>query len=75
MARTTGPLLSESASGTVAKLITHSTWKGRTYAKQRTTPTDPKSLPQQLNRAIVSFCNQAWGPGLTRGKKTLGTAS
>lgn len=65
MARTQGPLLSQSAAGSVAGIITHSTWKGRSYARQTVIPNDPKSGKQIGNRAIMTFLAHAWGSSMS----------
>ena len=41
MAKTTGPLFSLTASGTVGKTITYSNWKGRPYVRRRVIPLNP----------------------------------
>lgn len=64
MARTTGPLHSETASGTLANMLTFSNWKGRSYVKQAVIPTDPKSKDQVSRREIFKFLSHAWGDTL-----------
>lgn len=60
MARTKGPLMSLDASGTIGKTITHSSWKGRTYARHRVDPTKTNTREQQLQRYGMQFLSQAW---------------
>jgi hypothetical protein len=57
--------MSESASGTVAGLVTHSSWKGRSYARMAVTPDDPKSTGQVSNRAALTFLSHNWGSTLS----------
>lgn len=47
MAKTTGPLFSLTASGTVGRTITYSNWKGRPYVRRRVIPLNPQSADQQ----------------------------
>ena len=43
MAKTTGPLFSLTASGTVGNTITYSNWKGRSYVRRRVIPLNPQT--------------------------------
>ena len=65
MARTVGPLMSLEASGSVAKTLTYSRWKGRPYVRQLVTPANPRSPLQVSTRAIMRFLSQQWTPGVT----------
>jgi hypothetical protein len=60
MALTTGPLMSLDASGSVAKTIVFSKWKGRNYVRQLVTPANPKSDKQVSVRAMFKFLSEAW---------------
>jgi hypothetical protein len=60
MARVSGPLHSDTASGTFAKSLTYSTWKGRPYVRECVTPMNPKSAKQTGVRAMMSFLSQIW---------------
>jgi len=60
MARLTAPLLSLAASGTIAKAITYSSWKGIAYARTRVVPANPKSVAQLEVRGIFSTLNEMW---------------
>lgn len=60
MARTEGPLMSLAASGSVAKTLTFSRWKGRPYVRQLVTPANPKSYGQYYTRAMIAFLSQVW---------------
>ena len=65
MARTTGPLMSLDASGSVAKTIVFSKWKGRNYVRQLVTPANPRAALQVSTRAMMKFLSQAWTPDLS----------
>jgi len=60
MARLTAPLLSLAASGTIAKAITYSSWKGIAYARTRVVPANPKSDAQKEVRGVFSTLNEMW---------------
>jgi hypothetical protein len=60
MARVTGPLMSVSASGTFAKTLVYSHWKGRPYVRERVVPENPKSAKQTGIRAMMGFLAQIW---------------
>lgn len=60
MARTTGPLGSQQAHGTIAGQMTFANWKGRTYV--RTTPRKAREkTPLQISsRAMMTFLSSRW---------------
>ena len=60
MVKLTGPMFSMSASGTIGKAVTFSSWKGRAYARQRVIPANPRSGPQTGMRAMLKFLSQEW---------------
>jgi len=60
MAKVFAPFLSIGATGTVAKTLTASTWKGREYMKQRFIPSNPNSSRQQARRASFSDGVSKW---------------
>ena len=60
MAKVFAPFLSIGASGTVAKTLTASTWKGREYMKQRFIPHNPKSARQVARRSTMSDGVSKW---------------
>lgn len=66
MAKVNAPLLSFSASGTIAGTQTYSKWKGRPYVRQRVTPSNPDTAGQQLTRNAFTWVNNVWknGPAL-----------
>jgi hypothetical protein len=50
MAKTTGPLFSLTASGTVGNTITYANWKGRPYVRRRVIPLNPMTADQAVVR-------------------------
>jgi len=52
MAKTTAPLLSLGASGTIAKTMTFGSWKGVGYVRQRVVPANPKTAAQSETRNV-----------------------
>ena len=63
MATTTAPLLSFGASGTLAKTMVFSKWKGRPYVRRHVIPANPKSVAQTLTRDAFAFSNSVWKIG------------
>lgn len=60
MARTKGPLFSLDASGSLAKTIVYSQWKGRSYVREHVIPYNPNS-PAQVNvRAAMTLLVAQW---------------
>ena len=60
MAKTTGPLLSLDGSGTIAKTVTFSRWRGIKYARQRVIPENPQTTEQSLTRDAFAMLVEAW---------------
>jgi len=60
MAKTTGPLFSLSAVGTIAKTLTYSTWKGIKTVRQKSDPANPNSTDQQTQRAKMTAAVNFW---------------
>jgi len=60
MAKTTAPLLSFDASGTVAKTQTYARWKGRPYVRRYAIPSNPQTSEQSLTRNTFSFLNNVY---------------
>ena len=58
MAKVTGPLHSDTASGTVASATVFSRWKGRPYVRQLVTPHNPKSDNQAEARLYMGSCGK-----------------
>lgn len=60
MARVIGPLMSLSASGSVANTVTFASWKGRDYARTYFIPQNP-SEPKQVNvRSAMTLLVAKW---------------
>ena len=68
MVKLYGPMLSLSASGTIAKTATFASWKGRAYARQRVIPANPQSDLQTSVRAMMKFLAQNWA-SMTAGEQ------
>ena len=60
MARVKGPLFSLDASGSVAKTITYSQWKGRNYVRQHVIPYNPSTATQVNVRLAMTLLVAAW---------------
>lgn len=60
MSKTTAPLLSFDARGSIAKSIVYSTWKGIKYARQHVVPANPKSTEQVLTRTAFTWVHDAY---------------
>lgn len=59
MAKTTGPLFSLEAHGTVGKTVTYASWKGRPYVRRRVIPLNPFETDQVAARNRI----RCLGPG------------
>jgi len=55
MARTTGPLLSMDASGSVGNALTFAKWKGRNYVRRYAVPSNPQSTGQESIRSGMAL--------------------
>ena len=62
MARTTAPLFSLDASGTIAKTIVFSKWKGRAYVRRHAVPSNPRFPLQVAVRACFAYLTAWWKP-------------
>lgn len=60
MAQVVGGLFGLGATGTLAKTLTYSTWKGRPYVRRRVIPANPKSANQLSVRAVMQWLTQQW---------------
>ena len=60
MAKSEGPLLSLGASGTLAKTLVYSKWKGRPYVRRHVIPANPQSVAQSLTRNAFASANDIW---------------
>lgn len=63
MAKVTAPLLSFGASGSLAKTIVASKWKGRPYMRQHVIPANPQSVDQTLTRDAFASAAAIWKIG------------
>jgi len=59
-AKVFGPFLNIEARGTVAKTLTASSWKGRSYVKQRFIPNNPKTSKQVARRGTMQDGVSKW---------------
>ncbi len=50
MAKTTAPMLSFSAAGSIAKTLVYAKWRGISYGRQHVIPANPKSTAQTVTR-------------------------
>lgn len=60
MVKVRGPSLSLRAGGSLAGVLTSSSWKGRGYIKKLTVPTNPNTPAQASMRAIEAALARAW---------------
>lgn len=74
MARVTGPLGSQQASGTVANLLTYATTNGRQYVKRKSQPTDARTPDQLTARLVLAFLAQSWKNAVTDADKATWAA-
>lgn len=58
--KTTGPMFSLDASGSIGGILTASKWKGRSYFRTLVKPSNPKTAGQVANRAMLKFLSQSW---------------
>lgn len=56
----TAPLFSLDATGTLAKTLTYSKWRGIKYVRQRVIPTNPNSTDQQAVREVFRNLAAMW---------------
>ncbi len=68
MVKVTGPGMSLDASGSLAKTLVFSKWKGRNYIRQHVVPANPKSGGQVGVRSMFKFLAQIWN-GLSAANK------
>jgi len=60
MAKVSGPFMSVDASGTIYKTLTASIWKGRNYIRGYFIPTNPNTVNQQAQRALMKAAVSTW---------------
>jgi hypothetical protein len=61
MAKTSGPLFSMDASGTIGKAIVYSKWKGVNYVRQWLKPNNPQGAAQGDQRIMLGGTGRAAG--------------
>jgi hypothetical protein len=62
MARTTGPLFSLAATGTLGKALTFSSVPGKSITKRKPERAISRSRPERAARAKMQFLQRAWAP-------------
>jgi len=60
MARVKGPILSLSASGSIAKSQVYASWRGVAYARQHVDPANPQTAEQTATRTVFRSLSQQW---------------
>lgn len=60
MAKVSGPLLSLSASGQIAKTQVASHWKGIAYMRRYAVPANPQTAGQTMTRSVFHWLVQVW---------------
>lgn len=60
MAKTTAPLLSFDANGSMAKTMVYSRWRGVRYARRHVVPANPRTAAQQLTRNTFATLREMW---------------
>lgn len=75
MVKLTAPMMSLAASGTLAKAIVFSTWKGRAYARTRVIPANPRSGLQVGMRAGITIAPTLWNLALSAADRAAWNAA
>lgn len=70
MAKVTGPLHSDSASGKFAKSMVFASWKGIPTVRQLVTPANPRSTTQVAVRVMMSYLSKVWNGIASQDKAT-----
>lgn len=60
MAKTTAPIMSFSARGSLAKTLVFAAWRGIKYARQHVIPANPNSTGQQTTRSTFTLTTLIW---------------
>lgn len=60
MAKTTAPILSLGASGTIAKTMVFSNWRGIPYVRRHLIPSNPNTAGQQSTRNVFTTMSAMW---------------
>lgn len=75
MARLKAPLLSLDASGSIAKALVFSKWKGVPYARVHVVPRNPRATAQLAVRGVFSTLNELWKRMPTLGREPFAAAA
>ncbi len=70
MAKVSGPLHSDSASGKFAKSMVFASWKGIPTVRQLVTPANPRSITQVAVRVMMSYLSKVWNGIASQDKAT-----
>lgn len=60
MAKPTGGLLAFGSSGSIAKTMVYSSWRGISYVRKHVIPANPKTTSQTQTRAVFQFLSAVW---------------
>lgn len=60
MAKTTAPMLSFSAAGSIAKTLVYAKWRGISYGRQHVIPANPKSTAQTVTRSTFATLREMY---------------
>jgi hypothetical protein len=60
MAKTTAPMLSFSAAGSIAKTLVYAKWRGVSYGRQHVIPANPKSTAQTVTRSTFATLREMY---------------
>lgn len=60
MAKVYMPLLGGRASGSIAKSVTFTSWRGINIARQRVDPANPRTVAQTSQRDLFTYCVTLW---------------
>ena len=68
-AKVTGPLMSLSASGTIAKTLTYGIWRGVQWVREHFVPTNPQTEKQVNVRTAWTLAVEEWTDTITQAQK------
>lgn len=60
MAKVTGPLFGFAGAGSIGKTLTFAKWRGVSYVKRWTTPSNPQTAKQSETRDVFAMLNGMW---------------
>lgn len=75
MVKVYGPLMGLDASGTIAKALVFSKWKGRNYVRKHVVPANPQTVLQVAIREMMKFLAQRWSSTTAPEKASWTTAA